>query len=90
MEVVGPIFGKKTVDDITIKIISFIESLGHAPHLGKKVLRLSQYGEIKCVFYKQNHIYYQMFEDRIEIIIVWDGRQDPRRLQNLLIDFLTK
>ena len=81
---------KKTVDDITIKIISFIESLGHAPHLGKKVLRLSQYGEIKCVFYKQNHIYYQMFEDRIEIIIVWDGRQDPRRLQNLLIDFLTK
>ena len=69
MEVVGLIFGKKTVDDITIKIISFIESLGHAPHLGKKVLRLSQYGEIKCVFYKQNHIYYQMFEDRIEIII---------------------
>ncbi len=66
----GLIYGKKTVDDITIKIISFIESLGHAPHLGKKVLRLSQYGEIKCVFYKQNHIYYQMFEDRIEIIIV--------------------
>ena len=66
----GLIYGKKTVDDITIKIISFIESLGHAPHLGKKVLRLSQYGEMKCVFYKQNHIYYQMFEDRIEIIIV--------------------
>ena len=66
----GLIYGKKTVDDITIKIISFIESLGHAPHLGKKVLRLSQYGEIKCVFYKQNHIYYQMFEDTIEIIIV--------------------
>ena len=66
----GLIYGKKTVDDITIKIISFIESLGHAPHLGKKVLRLSQYGEIKCVFYKQNHIYFQMFEDRIEIIIV--------------------
>ncbi len=66
----GLIYGKKTVDDITIKIISFIESLGHAPHLGKKVLRLSQYGEIKCVFYTQNHIYYQMFEDRIEIIIV--------------------
>lgn len=23
-------------------------------------------------------------------LIGWDGRQDPRRLQNLLIDFLTK
>lgn len=83
-------FGKKMADDIAIKIISFIESLGRSPHLGKKLSRLSQYGEIRCTFYKQNHIYYQIFEDRIEIIIVWDGRQDPCRLQNLLIDFLTK
>lgn len=32
----------------------------------------------------------RFIEDRIEVIIIWDGRQDPRRLQNLLIDFLTK
>ncbi len=83
-------FGKKTANNISVKIISFVESLGSSPYIGKRLSHLSQYGEIRCIFYKQNHIYYQIYEDRIEVIIIWDGRQDPRRLQNLLIDFLTK
>lgn len=83
-------FGKKTTNNIAVKIISFIESLGSSPYVGKRLLHLSQYGEIRCTFYKQDHIYYQIYEDRIEVIIIWDGRQEPRRLQNLLIDFLTK
>ena len=83
-------FGKKTADGIAAKIISFVESLGSSPYLGKQISHLSQYGEIRCAFYKQNHIYYQTFDNKILIIIVWDGRQDPHQLQNLLINFLTK
>mgnify|MGYP003003515448 CR=1 FL=1 len=83
-------FGKKTADSIAAKMISFVESLGHSPRMGRELLHLSRYGEERCAFYKQNHIYYQVFENRIEVIIIWDGRQDPRHLQNLLIDFLTK
>lgn len=83
-------FGKKTANNIAAKIISFTNSLGTSPYIGQQLLHLSKYGEIRCAFYKQDHIYYQIFENKIEVIIIWDGRQDPRRLQNLLIDFLTK
>lgn len=83
-------FGKKTANNVAVKIISFVESLGNSQYIGKQLLHLSQYGEIRCAFYKQDHIYYHIYEGRIEVIIIWDGRQDPRRLQNLLINFLTK
>lgn len=83
-------FGKKTADNVAVKMIAFIESLGGSPRLGRELSHLSRHGEIRCVFYKQNHIYYQVTEDRIEVIIIWDGRQDPHRLQNLLIGFLMK
>lgn len=83
-------FGKRTAQNIAAKILSFVDTLASSPYMGKQLLHLSRYGEIRCAFYKQNHVYYQLFEDRIEIIIVWDGRQDPHRLQSLLIDFLTK
>lgn len=90
LQYVQGFFGKKTADDIAVKMITFIESLGRSPRLGRELSHLSRYGEIRCAFYKQNHIYYQVIEDRIEVIIVWDGRQDPHRLQNLLVTFLTK
>ena len=31
---------------------------------------VSQYGEVRCAFYKQDHIYYQIYEDRIEVIFM--------------------
>ena len=71
-------------------ILSYIQGF-----FGKKLqiillLTFVSIWRIRCIFYKQDHIYYQIYEDRIEVIIIWDGRQDPCRLQNLLIDFLTK
>lgn len=83
-------FGQKIADKAAVGIISFVDSLGTSPYLGKRLDHLASYGEIRCIFYKQNHIYYQIIAERIEIVIVWDGRQDPKRLQNLVISFLTK
>lgn len=36
----------KTANNIAVKIISFIESLGSSPYVGKRLLHLSQYGEL--------------------------------------------
>lgn len=83
-------FGEKTANDIAEEITHFVESLGRCPHLGKELSHLAWFGEIRCVFYKQNHIYYQIFENTIEVIIVWDGRQNPSNLHRLLVDFLSK
>lgn len=83
-------FGKRTAHTTARKVIDFVESLSDAPQQGKQLLHLSQFGEVRCAFYKQNHIYYLIIENRIEIILIWDGRQDPKRLQHLLVDFLMK
>lgn len=83
-------FGKRVARTVSNNIITFVSSLEENPQIGKLLTHLSSYGEIRCVFYKQNHIYYRILEDRIEIIIVWDGRQNPSHLQTLLINFLTK
>lgn len=77
-------FCQKTADNAALKIIAFVETLAQSPCMGKPLLYLSKYGDIRCVFYKQNHIYYQIIENRIEILIIWDGRQDPDRLRNIL------
>ena len=43
-------FGKKTANNIAIKVISFVESLGSSPYVGKRLLHLSQYGELDAFF----------------------------------------
>ncbi len=62
VQYVQEFFGKDIADNTAIKIISFVESLKNSPQLGKRLLHLSQHGEIRCAFYKQNHIYYQMLK----------------------------
>ena len=43
-------FWEKTANNIAVKIISFIESLGSSPYVGKRLLHLSQYGELDAFF----------------------------------------
>lgn len=83
-------FGKRVANSVAIKILSFTESLGNTPFLGRNLSHLIQYGEIRCAFYKQNRIYYRILESQVEIIIVWDGRQDPSKLKCALSGFLNK
>lgn len=83
-------FGKRIAKSTSDKIVSFVSTLGTSPYIGRRLATLSSYGEVRCAYYKQNHIYYRIKEQRIEIIIVWDGRQDPLRLRSMLLDFLTR
>jgi plasmid stabilization system protein ParE len=34
----------------------------------------------KCVLTKQNTIYYRVFDNKIEIVRLFDSRQDPKKL----------
>ena len=81
-------FGKETASDVSKRIIVFVDTLSASPYIGKQIKYLSAYGEIRCLIYKQNQIYYRIFDNHVEIILVWDGRQDPSRLRTLLLDYL--
>lgn len=80
-------FGIETASDVSAKILAFVESLSSSPNIGKHIKNLSQYGDIRCIIYKQNQIYYRISDNQVEIILVWDGRQDPNRLRTILLDF---
>ena len=82
-------FNQRQADNVARNIISFVSDLGCSPKIGKRIVHLSQYGEIRCVYYKINHIYYRIFGDRIEVLLVWDGRQNPERLRAILQNCLS-
>jgi plasmid stabilization system protein ParE len=81
-------FGRTVSQKTSDRIISFIRSLERIPRLGRPVPDFQEYGEVRCTFYKKNHIYYWIRGEQIVLIIIWDGRQDPTRLYDILIDFL--
>jgi plasmid stabilization system protein ParE len=83
-------FGAKTSEKVSDKIASFVFSLARSPHIGCLLHTSELYGELRCAFYKQNHVYYRIVGEQIEIILIWDGRQDPARVQALLIEFLMR
>ena len=80
-------FGQEIASDVSTKILAFVDSLSTSPCIGKRMRNLSQYGDIRCIIYKQNQIYYRIFENQVEIILVWDGRQDPNSLRTILLNF---
>lgn len=80
-------FGVETASDVSTKILAFVDSLSISPYIGKRIKNLSQYGDVRCIIYRQNQIYYRLSENQVEIILVWDGRQDPNRLRMTLLNF---
>ncbi len=80
-------FGKRVAIDASNQIESFVDTLVNAPFIGKCVSKRNGC-EIRCVIYKKNQIYYSICKDTIDIILIWDGRQDPRRLKQLIDNYL--
>jgi plasmid stabilization system protein ParE len=84
------LFSAKVAEKASAQIASFVLSLSHSPRIGRLIHSSEEYGELRCAYYKQNHIYYRIINEQIEIILIWDGRQDPLRVQALLINFLMR
>lgn len=77
-------FGKSVAQRVYKQIFLNVNRLKEKPFGGRIVKVLDNGNEIRYVLYKYNRIYFQIFDNKIEIIIVWDGRQDPKRLGLLI------
>lgn len=70
-----------------LSIRSYIKSLGNTPHVGKRIEEWSLHGEVRCVVYRQNQIYYVVHPNRMIIIVVWDTRQSQEQLKRVIAKF---
>ena len=77
---------RKCVDEI----VNHVKILETSPALGRPVSHLAKDGSIYCLNYKINQVYYRIINDHIQVILVWDGRQDPNVLYELVLGFLDK
>jgi plasmid stabilization system protein ParE len=83
-------FSRRVASNTIIRIRTFVAGLSHSPRIGRLIHSSELYGELRCAYYKQNHTYYRIVNGQIEVILIWDGRQDPSRVQALLINFLMR
>jgi len=83
-------FSKATAQRVAREIFSFVGALAEHPYIGLKFAEMADGSEIRCAFYKVNHIYYQVCKESIEVVIVWDGRQNPDTLWRLLDEYIDK
>lgn len=70
------------------EIINHVKILETSPALGRHISHLAKDVNVYCFNYKRNQVYYRITNDHIQIIIVWDGRQDPNQLYELILGFL--
>lgn len=83
-------FSEKVAHDAVNNIVSKIDILKSLPHIGKTVEGMSDYGDVRCLFHKQNQIYYRIQNpNTIEIIIVWDSRKSPECLLDNILDYFS-
>lgn len=81
-------FGKATVERTLHSIVSFVGGLANKPYIGNASEDWCTYGDIRCAVYKCNQIFYIVKENKIIVIVVWDSRQNPRRLKQIVTTFL--
>lgn len=70
------------------EIVNHVKILESSPELGRPISHLTKEASIYCFNYKRNQAYYRIINNRIQIVIVWDGRQDPNQLHELIFGFL--
>ena len=70
------------------EIVNHVKILESSPELGRPISHITKEESIYCFNYKRNQVYYRIINHRIQIVIVWDGRQDPNQLYELVLGFL--
>lgn len=80
-------FGDKKAYGVYVDIKKFVANLGEMPRIGTAIDKWSKYGEIRKVVHKQDNIYYHVKDDQLVIIMVWDTRQSPLRLENMVLRY---
>lgn len=79
LEYLAENWNQKVLHRFLIKIDTITDQIANAPNqypVINKKLRVR-----KCVVTKQNTLYYREIEKRIEILRLYDTRQDPKKLK---------
>lgn len=82
-------FGQRKANDVLQYIRNIGALLGGMPRIGTVVEEWEQYGEVRKVVHKRNSIYYHICGEKLIIIIVWDTRQNPLRLEDSVVRYFT-
>lgn len=77
-------FGYQKAEEVAADIVDFADCLGRMPRIGIMDDDWAVHGEVRRAVVGHNFIYYQIDEDNLKIIIVWDTRQNPTRLKRLI------
>jgi len=72
-------WNKRTRDKFFVKLTNKIDQISSQPYSCPKSEKFN--GLYKCVVTKQTTLYYRIQSDEIEIITVFDTRQDPGKLK---------
>jgi len=69
------LYSKKLVDAVK----KTLDLLKNHPFLGLKVKNLDNY---RVLIIKNYKIFYKVFPENIEIVLVWDNRQNPEKISD--------
>ena len=72
-------WNRRTRDKFFVKLINKIDQISSQPYSCPKSEKFN--GLYKCVVTNQTTFYYRIESDEIEIITVFDTRQDPGKLK---------
>jgi len=72
--------GNWTIKEITFFITRTEEVLGHIQKNPFLFPYSKESDAFKCVFIPQVSLFYRLKEQQIELLIFWDNRQDPAKL----------
>jgi plasmid stabilization system protein ParE len=71
------------VEKFSVLVYDFIDSLKKNPTIGVFILKYNVYS---IVISKQTTLYYRILEDenKIDLVLFWNNKQDPKKLLKLL------
>lgn len=86
-EYVNDNFSARLAQEVVDRIVARVNILRSQPRIGRLCRDMSMFGEVRCLTFKQNQIFYKIVGDRIEIAVVWVSRRDPEQLIDRLLDY---
>lgn len=75
---------EKEIRNFTVRLEERLSILVENPRLCKKSERLN--GTRECFLGKYNTLFYTYDNKNLNIITIWDNRQDPKKLKNIFIN----
>lgn len=81
-------FGSRRAQEYVVELKDYVQTLSFGTTIGRVIHIGTQGIEIRRLVFNYSLIYYSVINGKVHILIVWDSRQNPNRLEELLINYL--